>query len=65
MGLQKEELSKTWIQEMRNVVEDYVRIFGEEASTVGGLSLMIDSRHTQSSLGKLFFERSISRPKVW
>ncbi len=43
-----------WVQEMRNVGQDYERIFGEKAPAVGGVSLMIDSDHTQSSSESFF-----------
>lgn len=45
-----------WIRETRNVGQDYERIFGEKASKVGGVSLMIDSDHTQSSSESFFGE---------
>ena len=45
-----------WIQEMRNVGQDYEQIFGEKAPTVGGVSLLIDSDHTQSSSESFFGE---------
>jgi hypothetical protein len=48
-----------WMQEMRNVKRDYEKIFKEKAPAVGGVSLMIDSDHTQSSsesfFGKIYF----------
>jgi len=43
-----------WVQEVRNVEQDYERIFGEQASLVGGVSLMIDSDHTKSSSESFF-----------
>ena len=45
-----------WIQEMRNVGQDYEQIFGEKAPTVGGVFLLIDSDHTQSSSESFFGE---------
>ena len=45
-----------WMHERRNVEEDYAKIFGEKAPLVGGVSLMIDSDHTQSSSESLFGE---------
>ena len=45
-----------WIQEMRNVGQDYEQIFGEKAPAVGGVSLLIDSDHTQSSSESFFGE---------
>ena len=49
-----------WIQEMRNVGQDYEQIFGEKAPTVGGVSLLIDSDHTQSSSESFFGEIKFS-----
>jgi len=43
-----------WVHEVRNVEQDYERIFGEQASMVGGVSLMIDSDHTHSSSESFF-----------
>ena len=51
----KQEVGE-WIQEMRNVGQDYEQIFGEKAPMVGGVSLMIDSDHTQSSSESFFGE---------
>ena len=45
-----------WVEEVRNVEQDYEQIFGEKASTVGGISLMIDSDHTQSTSESFFGE---------
>jgi hypothetical protein len=45
-----------WIQEMRNVGQDYEQIFGEKAPAVGGVSLLIDSDHTRSSSESFFGE---------
>ncbi len=49
-----------WVQEMRNVGQDYERIFGEKATAVGGVSLMIDSDHTRSSSESFFGEINFS-----
>jgi len=49
-----------WIQEMRNVGQDYEQIFGEKAQTVGGVFLLIDSDHTQSSSESFFGEIKFS-----
>ena len=51
----KQEAGK-WVQEVRNVEQDYEWIFGEKAPKVGGVSLMIDSDHTQSSSESFFGE---------
>ena len=49
-----------WVGELRNVGKDYEQIFGEKASMVGGVSLMIDSDHTQSSSESYFGKISFS-----
>jgi len=38
-----------WITETRNVVEDYKRLFGEEAEKVVGVRIQINSQYTKSS----------------
>jgi hypothetical protein len=43
-----------WIQEKRNVYEDYKRLFGEEPPKVGGISLYINTQHTQGSAESFF-----------
>ena len=45
-----------WVREGRNVGQDYAQIYGEKAPKVGGVSLMIDSDHTQSSSESFFGE---------
>ena len=49
----KEEAGK-WVQERRNVEQDYEQIFGETAPSVGGVSLLIDSDHTESTSESFF-----------
>ncbi len=60
----KEEAGK-WVQERRNVEQDYEEIFGETAPSVGGVSLLIDSDHTESTsesfFGDIYFS---SQPMV-
>lgn len=38
-----------WITEIRNVVEDYKKLFGGETDKVTGIRLQINSQHTKSS----------------
>lgn len=42
-------LAGTWIEESRNVYEDYRQIFGEEPGKVGGIAIMTDSDNTGTS----------------
>ena len=61
-----------WVQEERNVYQDYVDLFGKEPPQVGKVSIMIDSNDTgsqaESFVGELVFHRAplrtggISRP---
>jgi hypothetical protein len=50
-----------WIQEKRNVYEDYKRLFKEEPPKVGGITLYINTQHTQakdeSSFADIFFSK--------
>ncbi len=59
----KEEAGE-WLNESRDVGKDYERIFGEKPSTVGGVSLMIDSDHTQSSSESFFGEIYFSAKRL-
>ncbi len=43
-----------WLNENRNVLQDYREIFGEDPPQVGGISLMIDSDHTRSQAESYF-----------
>jgi hypothetical protein len=43
-----------WMQERRNVLEDYRDLFGEEPPQVGGVTLMIDSDDTKSTAESYF-----------
>ena len=47
-------LMGTWQTQRQNVYEDYIRLFGDEPSEVGGITLMIDSDDTQSSAESFF-----------
>lgn len=38
-----------WINERRNIYEDYKMVFGEEPSKVGGIAIMTDSDNTRES----------------
>ncbi|MDH5427867.1 MAG: DUF3047 domain-containing protein [Nitrospirota bacterium] len=54
-----------WVQEQRNVEQDYEQIYGEKAPPVGGVSLMIDSDHTQSSSESFFGNIYFSSMSMW
>lgn len=43
-----------WVQEKRNVLQDYRDLFGEEPPQVGGVTLMIDSDDTKSTAESYF-----------
>ncbi|MGD9852582.1 MAG: DUF3047 domain-containing protein [Nitrospirales bacterium] len=43
-----------WLTEERNVLADYVRIFGEEPFSLQGISLVVDSDQTHSKATSLF-----------
>jgi hypothetical protein len=38
----------TWMTERRNLIEDYMRAFGEAPETMKGLRIQINSQHTRS-----------------
>jgi hypothetical protein len=40
------ELSNRWIDEQRNILEDYRKAFGEEPSTITGIAIMTDADNT-------------------
>lgn len=44
----------TWLREERNVLSDYVRIYGEEPLILEGMSLVVDSDETKSKATSLF-----------
>jgi len=50
-----------WIQEKRNVYEDYKRLFNDEPPKVGAVALYINSQHTrakaESSFAEIFFSK--------
>jgi hypothetical protein len=47
------ELGK-WVEETRNVYEDYRKMYGSEPSTVSAMRLQINSQHTKTS-GESYF----------
>lgn len=57
----REDGLNTWYAEKRNVYEDYKKLFGKEPPTVGGVTVYINSQHTQSSaaasLAEIFFSK--------
>lgn len=52
----------TWQTEKRNVYKDYIQLFGEEPSEVGGITLMIDSDDTQSFAESFFDHLQFKAP---
>jgi hypothetical protein len=44
----------TWINETRNVYDDYRKLFGEEPPAVRGVRLQINSQHTETSAESYF-----------
>lgn len=56
----KEHLGE-WINEKRNVYEDYKTLFGEEPPEAGGITLMIDSNDTRSSAESFFDDIRIEK----
>jgi hypothetical protein len=50
-----------WLQQRRNVAEDYRALFGRQPPRAGKLALMIDSNDTQSEAEAMFGELSFSR----
>ncbi len=51
-----------WLTEKRNVLEDYREIFGEDPPRLGGISLMIDSDHTQTQAESYFGDIELRAP---
>ncbi len=49
----KEHLGE-WIQESRNIYDDYKTLFDEDPPDIGGITLMIDSDDTHSSAESFF-----------
>ena len=43
-----------WVMERRNVYEDYKKLFEEDPPKVGGISLYINSQHTESDAESCF-----------
>lgn len=56
----KEHLG-AWVNERRNVYEDYKTLFGEEPPKAGGVTLMIDSDDTHSSAESYFSDIQIEK----
>jgi len=53
-----------WLQQQRNVAEDYQAAFGRQPPRVGKVALMIDSNDTRSDAEALFGDLTFSRPGV-
>jgi len=51
-----------WIQEKRNVYEDYKKLFKKEPPKIGGISIYINTQHTQgraeSSFDHIYFSKN-------
>ena len=51
-----------WVQEKRNVYEDYKKLFKKEPPKVGGIALYINTQHTkgkaESFFGPIFFSKN-------
>ena len=43
-----------WLEESRNVYEDYKKLFGSEPPAVSGMRLQINSQHTETSAESFF-----------
>jgi hypothetical protein len=50
-----------WVQEKRNVYEDYKRLFKKEPPKAGGVTLYINSQHTQGKAESCFAEIFFSK----
>lgn len=50
-----------WVQEKRNVYEDYKRLFKKEPPKAGGVALYINSQHTQGKAESSFTEIYFSK----
>ena len=53
-----------WIEEERNVYEDYIALFGDEPPRAGGITLMIDSDDTESRAESFFDDIQIENTKT-
>jgi len=55
-----------WVEEERNLVEDYKQAFGGEPPMISGVAIMTDTDNTGESAtayyGDIFFKKEISRP---
>jgi hypothetical protein len=49
-----------WVQETRNVYEDYQRLFHEDPPTVGGIVLYINTQHSKSAAEVFYADISFS-----
>jgi len=52
----------TWIEERRNVLEDYHRLFGEEPPPVGAIAIMTDTDNTGASAEAWYDDLRRERP---
>ncbi|HEX9758886.1 MAG TPA: DUF3047 domain-containing protein [Nitrospiria bacterium] len=56
------DLLGTWQTERRNVYDDYIKLFGEEPTDAGGVTLMIDSDDTKTSAESFFDQIQFEKP---
>jgi hypothetical protein len=55
------ERTGAWVDERRNVLEDYRAIFGEEPPSVGAVAIMTDTDNTGESALACYDDIVISR----
>ncbi|BCR05937.1 hypothetical protein DESUT3_30060 [Desulfuromonas versatilis] len=56
-----EQMVGQWVQERRNVLEDYRRIFGEEPPAVGAIAVMSDTDNTGEAVVAYYDDIRIER----
>ena len=58
----KKDLGR-WVQEERNIYEDYKKAFGKEPGRVGAIAIMTDTDNTQSSAEASYKEIKVGYKK--
>jgi len=57
----EEKMLNIWVQEERNLYEDYKKAFGEEPSRIAGVAIMSDTDNTKESAvtfyGDIYFKK--------
>lgn len=51
-----------WVEEQRNVYEDFKMLFGEEPPTIGGIAIMTDTDNTGESAIAYYDDIMIRKP---